>query len=191
MSVSSLCICVVASLGSLVPIQGGPKVWTAPETFVAKAETRSSTGVASVPLAVHIDRYTPDADLKRMEEALRTGGYPGFLAALRKSPVVGSVEVGDRKVPIRWAKQAPEGEGRVISVVTDTPIFFVGAGRPDAKPKAGYELAVLQLKMDSAGIGDGSMAAAARVKPGGTTGVQVDRYADQPIKLVSIRREIK
>ena len=58
-SVSSLCICVVASLGSLVPIQGGPKVWTAPETFVAKAETRSSTGVASVPLAVHIDRYTP------------------------------------------------------------------------------------------------------------------------------------
>ena len=79
----------------------------------------------------------------------------------------------------------------MISVVTDTPIFFLGGGGPDAKPKAGYELAVLQLKMDSSGIGEGSIAAAARVKPGGTTGVQVDRYADQPIKLVSIRREIK
>jgi hypothetical protein len=167
-------------------------VWKAPETFFAKAETRSGdSAVASVPLTVQIDRYTPDADRKRMEDALRTGGYPGFLAALRKAPVVGSVEIGARKFPVRWAKQAADGEGRVISVVTDTPIYFVGGGRPDAKPKAGYELAVLQLKMDSSGIGEGSMAAAARVKPGGTTGVQVDQYADQPIKLVSIRREIK
>ena len=35
------------------------------------------------------------------------------------------------------------------------------------------------------------MAAAARVKPGGETGVVIDQYADQPIKLVSVRREIK
>ena len=192
MSVSSLCVCVVASLGSLIPIQGDAKASKAPETFLAKAETKSGDlGVASVPLAVRIERYTPDPDLKRMEEALRTGGYPGFLAALRKSPVVGAVEVGNRKVPIRWARQTPEGEGRVISVVTDTPIFFLGGGGPDAKPKAGYEVAVLQLKMDSSGTGEGSIAAAARVKPGGTSGVQIDQYADQPIKLVSIKREIK
>jgi hypothetical protein len=75
--------------------------------------------------------------------------------------------------------------------VTDAPIYFLGGGRPDAKPRDGYELAVLQLKMDSSGVGEGSMAAAARVKRGGETGVQVDQYADQPVKLISIRREIK
>ena len=183
MSVSSLCVCA-ASLGPDSD-SGDAKVSKAPETFLAKAEAKSGDlGVASVPLAVRIERYTPDPDLKRMQEALRTGGYPGFLAALRKSPVVGAVEVGNRKVPIRWARQTPEGEGRVISVVTDTPIFFLGGGGPDAKPKSGYELVVLQLKIRRGRRG--SLAAAARVKPGGTAACRVCRPAD---RLVSIARD--
>jgi hypothetical protein len=98
---------------------------------------------------------------------------------------------GDQKFTVRWAKQVPDGTGRIISIVTDQPIFFVGGGKVGAKPREGFELAVLQLKMDDAGTGEGTMAAAARVKPGGETGVRIDQYADQPIKLVSIRREIK
>jgi hypothetical protein len=190
--VYSLNICVMASLLALGPSQGEPRKWTAPETFVAKAEVRSGeTAVASAPVTVQVDRYTPEADLKTMQEALRVGGYPGFLTALRKAPVVGYVEAGGKKFPVRWSRQVPDGANRTISIVTDTPIFFVGGGNVDAKPKAGYELAVLQLKMDSSGIGEGSLAAAARVKPGGETGVVIDQYADQPIKLVSVRREIK
>jgi hypothetical protein len=190
--VNSLNIWVIASLLALVPSQGGPRKWTAPETFVAKMEMRSGeTAVANAPVTIQVDRYTKDSDRTVMEDALKHGGYPGFLTALRKSPVVGHVEAGGKKFVIRWARQVPDGEDRTISVVTDAPIFFVGGGRPDAKPRAGYELAVLQLKMDSSGVGEGSMAAAARVKPGGPTNVQVDQYADQPIKLVSVRRLIK
>ena len=37
----------------------------------------------------------------------------------------------------------------------------------------------------------GTMAAAARVKPGGPTGVQIDDYAEKPIVLQSISRAIK
>jgi hypothetical protein len=189
---SSINALIILSLAVFLPIQGEPRKWTAPETFVAKAETRTPEGaVASAPLTIQIDRYTLDGHRKVMEEALRTGGYPGFLSALRNAPAVGHVQVGERKVTVRWARQVPDGENRTISVVTDAPLFFIGGGRPDAKPRAGYELAVLQLKMDSSGIGEGTMAAAARVKPGGETGVQIDKYADQPIKLVSIRREIK
>ena len=182
---------VLASLIALLPAQGGPKKWTAPETFVAKAETRNANAVASAPITVQVDAYTKDADRKVMEEALRTGGYPGFLTALRKAPIVGFVMAGDQKFTVRWAKQVPDGTGRIISIVTDAPIFFVGGGKVGAKPREGYELAVLQLKMDSAGTGEGTMAAAARVKPGGETGVRIDEYAEQPIKLVSVRREIK
>ena len=147
--------------------------------------------MASAPITIQVDAYTKDADRKVMEEALRAGGYPGFLTALRKAPIVGSVMAGDQKFTVRWAKQVPDGTGRIISIVTDQPIFFVGGGKVGAKPREGFELAVLQLKMDDAGTGEGTMAAAARVKPGGETGVRIDQYADQPIKLVSIRREIK
>jgi hypothetical protein len=73
--------------------------------------------------------------------------------------------------------------------VTDQPIFFVGGGAADAKPRAGYEVALIQLQVDSIGLGDGTMAAAARVRPGGESGVQVDDYADKPIKLVTVVRK--
>jgi len=190
--VNSLTICVIASLLALVPSQGEPRKWTTPETFVAKAEVRSGeTAVASANVTIQVDRYTKDADRTAMENALKHGGYPGFLTALRKAPAVGHIEAGDRKFTIRWAREVADGTGRTISVVTDAPIFFVGGGAADAKPRAGYELAVVQLKMDASGIGEGSMAAAARVKPGGPTNVQVDSYADQPLKLLSVRRLIK
>jgi hypothetical protein len=183
---------VLVSLLALVPSQGGSRKWTAPETFVAKAESRAgTTAIASAPLKIQVDSYTKDKDRSVLEETLRTGGYPGFLAALRKAPVVGYVETGNAKFSIRWARAVAAGTGRTISIVTDAPIYFVGGGAPDAKPRDGYELAVLQLKMDSAGMGEGSMAAAAKVKPGGPTGVSIDQYADQPIKLISVRREIK
>jgi hypothetical protein len=67
--------------------------------------------------------------------------------------------------------------------VTDRPIFFVGGGAPDAKPKAGYELGVLELAVDAQGSGQGTMAAAARVKPGPDGGVILDDYAATPIRL--------
>jgi hypothetical protein len=45
--------------------------------------------------------------------------------------------------------------------------------------------------MDSAGLGEGTMAAAAKVKSGGDAGVQVDDYGTEPVKLLSIKRLIK
>ena len=90
------------------------------------------------------------------------------------------------------ARERPSGKfSREITVVTDQPIFFVGGGRVDAKPREGYEVAVIQFEMDSAGMGRGTMTAAAKVKPGGETGVQIDDYAEKPIRLVTVVRKIK
>jgi hypothetical protein len=67
----------------------------------------------------------------------------------------------------------------------------VGGGQADAKPREGYEVAVAQFDVDSIGLGAGTMAMAARVKPGGPAGVQIDDYADQPVKLTTVRRLLK
>jgi len=161
----------------------------APETFTATAEVKAATGAITAAIQIHIRRYTPDFDRTAVETALKSGGYPAFVTALRKAPEVGSVVVGDRKFPIRWAREQKSANGRTIVVVTDEPVFFVGGGRTDAKPRAGYEVAVIQLLVDDIGDGSGTMAAATRVKPGGETGVQIDDYADQPITLVTVRRK--
>jgi len=161
----------------------------APETFSANATAvKSGSAAASATIQIHIERYTPDFDRTAVETALKTGGYPAFLTALRKAPDVGYVRHGDAKTIIRWARQTDAPKGRRIVVVTEKPIFFLGGGSADAKPRAGYEVAVIEMNIDDVGLGTGTMAAAARVKPGGEAGVQIDDYAETPIKLATVRR---
>jgi len=74
--------------------------------------------------------------------------------------------------------------------VTDAPVYFVGAGLPDSQSRAGFDVAVAQMNIDSSGLGEGSIALAAKVKPGGQNGVEIQDYATEPVKLVSIMRVI-
>jgi hypothetical protein len=167
-----------------------PRNSGAPETFGASVQAKVAPGAIAARIQIDIQRYTPDFDRTAVETALKQGGYPAFVTALRKAPEVGSVTVGDQQFPIRWAREQKTAKGRTIVVVTDKPVYFVGGGSTDAKPRAGYEVAVIQLVVDEIGLGRGTMAAAARVKPGGETGVQIDDYAEQPITLVSVSRKI-
>jgi hypothetical protein len=164
---------------------------TAPETFTSPMQTKTGAGAAASTIKIQIDRYTPEGDRKTMTEALKFGGYPAFLQALKKAPAVGYVEVGDVKVMLRWAREEASPKGRSISLVTDQPVYFIGGGRADAKPRQGFELAVVQLTVDDYGLGMGTMAAAARVKPDGSGGVVLEDYADDPIRLTSVYRVIK
>ena len=79
--------------------------------------------------------------------------------------------------------------GRTIVVVTDRPVFFIGGGRETSKPRAGYEVAVVQIQLDAKGQGKGTIAAAARVRPDGDGGVLLDDYSEQPITLTDVTRK--
>jgi len=151
---------------------------------------RASGGI-TVPMVITIDRYSPERARNSMTDALKFRGYPGFLEALRAAPRAGAVEAAGQSFVIRWARQVDAAAGRTISIVTDTPVYFVGGGRRGAKPTAGYEVAVAQLTLDKAGHGTGTMAAAARVKPGGETGVRIDDYAETPVTLKATVRGAK
>ena len=181
-----LCLCAAVTADAQQAKSAG-----APETFGGTAQAENSVGVTvSSPVLVHIERYTPEFDRNAVAEALRVGGYPGFVPALKKAPKVGSVELGRRKFTIRWARETPSPTGRTIVVVTDAPMAFVSAGPGDVRPKAGYQVGLIQLTVDGRGAGTGIMAAAARVKSGGETGVQIEDYGtDAPIKLTAVTRK--
>lgn len=162
----------------------------APEVFSGTATVKNATGAISGTLEVRVSRYTPDFDRTAVETALRLGGYPKFLPALRSAPEVGQIVLGGSPpYAIRYAREKVEAGGRTIVLVTDKPVFFLGAGRSDAKPRAGYEVAVLRIQLDGAGQGGGTMAGAARVRPDGDGGVLLDDYADVPIELTNITRK--
>lgn len=162
----------------------------APEVFSGTATAKNASGAISGTLEVRISRYTPDFDRTAVETALRLGGYPKFLPALRSAPEVGQLVLGGSPpYAIRYAREKVDASGRTIVLVTDKPVFFLGAGRSDAKPRAGYEVAVLRIQLDGTGQGAGTMAGAARVRPDGDGGVLLDDYADVPLELTNITRK--
>ena len=163
-----------------------------PESFSATAQFLGESGSAATTLKIRVERYTPDAEREAVLQALSQGGYPGFLTALRKAPVVGSVAISKHTFDIRWARESPlQNNGRSIVLVTDKPMFFVGAGSPSAKPRDGFEVGVISFSVDDLGMGSGGkMAAAARVKRG-EAGVEIADYADQLTELRSVTRDLR
>ena len=188
-------IILTAALALGVPTwigaQAANPTTAAPEIFSGTAETKNATGAMSGTIEIRLKRYTPDFDRKTVEAALREGGYPRFLTALRNAPEVGQlVLAGGEPFAIRYARDKVEGGGRTIIVVTDKPVFFVSGGRPSgAKSRAGYEVAVIQIRLEATGQGRGTMAAAARVRPDGDGGVLLDDYAEEPIALTELTRK--
>ncbi len=189
-SSSSIALMVFALLVPQKP--GAARRPTAPETFRAHASAADAAGLAGAAYVdIHVDKYSPDANRDALVAAFKTGGQPALMAALKKEPAIGTVKIGADTFVIRWARQQRSGENkRTITVLTDQPMLFLGGGNVNAKPREGYDLAVLQFDMDDAGIGSGTMAAAAKIKAGGPNGLQVDDYADQPIKLMNISRSL-
>ena len=92
---------------------------------------------------------------------------------------------------MRWARQEPTSKGRTITIVTESPLYFLGGGNVEARARKGFDVAVIRMDVDAVGLGNGSMAAAARVIPGGPTGVKVDDYSDTPIVLATVRKAFR
>lgn len=180
--VAPLALAAALAAPQASPQQAGPETFDLVGTASAGANAKGSL---TVPMTVQIDQYTPDHDRTTMTDALKYNGYPGFLNALRGAPKAGTLDVAGDKFVIRWAREVPTPTGRTITLVTDAPVGFIGAGKRGAKPTAGYEVAVIQLTLDKTGHGTGTMAAAARVKPGGDTGVRIDSYSEKPVTLTA------
>jgi hypothetical protein len=159
-----------------------------PESFTASARVTTDVGVASPTILIQLTSDTSDQDRKTMTDALKYRGFIGFRPVFAKAPVVGTVQIRERKWNIRWASQQPEGDHRKITVATDEAMFFVGGSRDNAKPREGYDMAVLQFSVDKTGVGSGTIALAARVRPNADgSGFILDDYS-QPIELTKVTK---
>ena len=122
--------------------------------FTGTAQAKNATGAVSGTLEVRLRRVTPEFDRKAVETALKEGGYPRFLTAIRNAPEVGQLVLGGgAPFSIRYARERVDATGRRLVLVTDKPVYFVGGGRADANVAArkGFEVAVIEIRLDAQG----------------------------------------
>ena len=190
-ALTAVLIAIPVMVSAQLPPPSSSWKHTAPESFRANGQMTGVAGGVASAIDIQVDRYTPDSDHEVLVKALKEG-YAPFLEALRKAPVVGSLKLGQNSYPIRWARQREQDKNhRRIAVATDKPVYFFGAGAADAKPTAGFDVALVEFTVDVVGLGTGSMAPAAKVKAGGPTGIEIQDYSGKLITLATVTRNSK
>ena len=156
-------------------------------TFTATATVNAPGKKASVPVTIHIDHFIADADRDKVLAALKGGDQAATTAALTGLPDLGYIALGEKRTPLKYAYARSTGDGRLITVVTAKPIFFVGGSDPGAKPKQGFDLGLALLVLDGKDTGDGELAPAVKVKLQDGT-VVTDEYGSEVVRLVKIAK---
>jgi hypothetical protein len=160
----------------------------AAEVFTATASMTSEGGGKTAPVKITIDRFATEAERAPVVNALKTGGTGAVKAALEKMPGLGTFEVGGHRFPIRYAYPRATSGGRIVTVVMAEPIKHLGADLPAAKPRAGYDLAVALLVLDSSDAGVGEFAPAAQITVNDAGAVVLSDYGADKVWLKGVAK---
>lgn len=181
----------VLVVGMVVTLAAG-QAQTGPETFTATATVKTGGGAtATAPVRIVIERVMPQAEADKYAAAFRKGGAAELRKALTGVKPIGSVTVGTQpSVPTRITFERRTDKGRLITIVTDAPILFLGAGAPGAKPKEGYDFAVIDIEVSDQGRGSGVMSPAAKIGLKDTAFVVSD-YSIELVQLKDVTKVVK
>jgi hypothetical protein len=159
------------------------------ETFTATATVKSAGGAsATAPVTITVGRKMPPSEAEKLVAAFKTGGSAALRKALEGVSPTGSVKLGGgSETPTRVTVERSTDKGRLLTIVTDKPLLFLGAGVPAAKPKEGYDFAVVDLEVDAKGSGSGTLAPAAKVtvKDGAFV---VEDYGAELVRLTGVTK---
>jgi len=178
-----VCAIVAIALACALPgVQAQSK-----ETYTATASLKTAGGAsASAPVTVTIDRYATDAERDALMAALKKGGGESARALLAKGKDLGTIQVGARHTPIKYAYARSLGDGRLVTIVTAEPIALIGAGLPGAKPKEGFDQGLALLQLSSSGPGTGELSPAAKIKLDDKGAVVTEDYGAEVVRLTNI-----
>lgn len=180
-------VVVVVATAIVIATGATPRAQATAETFTATASVSTPTGTKAAPVTVVITRRTTEQERAKVADALRTGGTPAVAALLKTMPDVGYVEIGGSRPSLKYAFERPTGAGRLVTVVAAAPIAYLGADIPGAKPKAGFDLALVLLDLPSSGTGTGELAPAAKVRLTDAGAIQTEDYGSEVVRLTNVQ----
>ena len=160
------------------------------ETYTATASVKTAGGASlTAPVAIDVAEWTTDADRKRLAGVLKSGGDEALQKQLSGMKTLGKITVGKTQFDAKYAYAMTSSEGRIITVVTTNPIFFVGAGAPSAKPTTGHRFGVVTIEVNDAGSGKGTLTPAASVKMSDSDAIVVEDYSVELVTLPDVRKK--
>jgi hypothetical protein len=181
--VGLLCAAAVLLAASVPVLAAG-----APESFTATASVKTGSKPTTSPVKISVDRYSTEEERSNVMGALRKGGTHLLHEAVSKLSETGSIEIGDKKIPIKYAYARATGSGRIVTLITADPILNLGSGMPEFKKMAGHDVAAMLLVLDEKGAGHGEFAPAATLKTNSSGSIVVEDYGKAKVWLKNIAK---
>jgi hypothetical protein len=197
MRLTSIILAIGLALGA-VTLVPGPAVAKEPiERFTAFAVNlggptvgapigRARTGTVDIA----IERWSTPEERDQLTAALQEGGSDALLKALQKIKhpagyIRRPTSIG---YPLRfaWQIQGSDGQRRII-IATDRPISFLEA-RASTR-SLDYPFMLIELRLDAEGKGEGKLLPLARVTANHDHVVEIENYAQEPVRLTEVRKE--
>jgi hypothetical protein len=156
----------------------------------AFAVDMNSPRARTATLDFAIDRWSTDADMQKLKDALAEKGHDALLDTLQHLPRAGYVRTS-RSLgwDVHFAREVVGSDGsRKIIIATDRPMsFWEIANHPRS---ADYAFMVAEIRLSPDGKGEGTLVPAARLNFDGESNTfEVENFQTSPVRLNEVRAE--
>jgi hypothetical protein len=185
------------ALGASVEQTAGEKL-----DITAFAVNMSNIGTgANAVVNIRIDRWTTEAERKRLIDTMLTKGADALLRELQKTPSNGRFSIPGLVGPdphqlrlgndLHYAWQSPQPEGgRRIVIATDR---YIGMAEARNQPRTvDYPFTLFELRVDKEGKGQGKMAVATKINfDKKKNEIELENYASEPVRLNEVKVKVR
>ena len=170
------------------------------ERYYARAVNMGSIGAGmSTTMQIQIDRWTTDEERIALlgvvtQHANEKRGQEELVKALQAQKSAGNVQfhgaaaqsTGFPSTRLRYAREFPKEDGKVVVLVTDRPVGLgeaMGAGGSWTN----YPISVIILDLDKEGKGSGTLNIGVQVLFDEKTGqIKLGKYTTEPVRLTKV-----
>jgi hypothetical protein len=143
-----------------------------------------AAGKSSVLLTVIVRRYATSAEREALIAAVKKGGAGSAHTLLAKRDTIGTVDVGGRQTPLKYAYAWDLNGRRQITLVTADPIAMT-----DVRHEPGYDVGFILLDLDASGSGAGEFVPAAKIHVDEQNAVVAENSSTGMLHLTGIARK--
>lgn len=146
-----------------------------------------TSGRASmVQFDIRIESFTPDEEVVKLAEILKSQGPDALAKAIDKTQRGRIAPVARIGNDINIARSFQTEKGRVLRLVSNRPLGFLELRRGGRSTD--YEFSVMEIIFNEKGEGQGVALAAAKIKFNKDNQLEVENYGTDPIRITNVRR---
>jgi hypothetical protein len=179
---------VVAAVFTLIAPRIAAQTLGSPERFTALAVNTTRGGTAQIEIAVN--RWSTDAERKRLLMTLADKGPDKLLDTLKDMPKVGFIrQTSSIGWDLRYSRHTPLPDGgESVVVATDRPIS--GWEAINQPRTIDYPFTVVELHLNASGEGEGKMSYATKITADKKTdSIVLENWGTSPVLLQGVHRE--